>query len=180
VLPFGRCPRVSGRHGHETPSRCELLPWRHTIKCDGSGSRRVMTPQQGRCSGHLRLVIVRTNGPGNLARRPNPFVIQSAIGPSSCFGRFRNNRPRASVAVRPLRPEAPRARRPRNSMGERASYRQAKKDRLPPSVRNDPGPEYACRVEDRDCGGKGRLAPVERWFDEPRHCRYGATLLFDR
>ena len=44
-------------------------------------------------------------------------------------------------------------------MGERASYRQAKKDRLPPSVRNDPGPDYTCRVEDRDCGKKVRLAP---------------------
>jgi hypothetical protein len=44
-------------------------------------------------------------------------------------------------------------------MGERASYRQAKKDRLPPSVRNDPGPEHTCRVEDRDCGKKVRLAP---------------------
>ena len=40
-----------------------------------------MTPRQGRCSGHLRLVTVRTNGPGNLARRRNPFVIQSVIGP---------------------------------------------------------------------------------------------------
>jgi hypothetical protein len=44
-------------------------------------------------------------------------------------------------------------------MGERASYRQAKTDRLPPSVRNDPGPEYTCQVEDRDCRGKVRLAP---------------------
>ena len=103
-------------------------------------SRRVKTPRQGRCSGHLRLVTVRTNGPGNLARRRTPFVLQSVIGPSSCFGRVRNNCPRASVAVRPLDPEAP-----RNSMGERASYRQAKKDRLPPLLRNDPGPDYLGR-----------------------------------
>jgi hypothetical protein len=20
--------------GHETPSRCELVPWRHTVKCE--------------------------------------------------------------------------------------------------------------------------------------------------
>jgi hypothetical protein len=94
--------------GHETPSRCGLLPWRHTVKCDGSGSRRVKTPRQGRCSGHLRLVTVRTNGPGNLARRRTPFVTQRVIGPSACFGRVRHNGPRASVAVRPLDPEAPR------------------------------------------------------------------------
>jgi hypothetical protein len=94
--------------GHETPSRSELLPWRHTVKRDGSGSRRVKTPRQGRCSGHLRLVPVRTNGPGNLARRRTPFVIQGVIGPSSCFGRVRTNGPRTSVAVRPLDPEAPR------------------------------------------------------------------------
>src|SRR4030095_6430637 len=45
-----------------------------------SGCRHIKTPRQGRCSGHLRLVTVRTNGPGNLARRRNAFVIQSVIG----------------------------------------------------------------------------------------------------
>ena len=119
-------------------------PLRHTVKCDGFESRRVKTPRQGRCSGHLCPVTVRTNKPGNLARRRNPFVIQSVIGPSSCFGRFRNNCPRASVAARPGR----------NLDKRRASYPQAKEDRLPPSVGNDPGPEYTCRVEDRGCGNK--------------------------
>jgi hypothetical protein len=62
------------------------------------------TPRQGRCSGHLRLVTVRTNGPGNLARHRNPSVIHSVIGTSSRCGRFRHACPRASVAVRPRVP----------------------------------------------------------------------------
>jgi hypothetical protein len=86
--------------GHEKPSRCELLPWRHTATCDGSGSRHVKTPRQRRWPGHLRLVIVRTNEPGNLARRRTLFVIQRVIGPSWCFGRVRHNCPRASATVR--------------------------------------------------------------------------------
>src|SRR4029453_5930814 len=54
----------------ETQSRCELLPWRQHGKVRRLWVRRVKTPGQGRCSGHLRLLTVRTNGPGNLARAP--------------------------------------------------------------------------------------------------------------
>ena len=77
---------------------------------------------------------VRTNEPGNLARRRNPFVIQSVIGPSSCFRRFRRDCSRASVAV-----PATRSRGPEEFDMGRDSCRQAKKDRLPPD-RSQSGP----------------------------------------
>ena len=70
VLPLDDARAPSGCHGAQTPSRCELLPWRHTAKCDGSGSRRVKTPAQG--------PMFRPPAPSNRPERMDPGILHAA------------------------------------------------------------------------------------------------------